>query len=126
VDLGGWRFEDARNSMELPSVVLHPGEFALLVGENYDPTSWVDTPPAPEALLIRVEAFGKKGLSNQGVPVRLTRPDGTEVSMVPSIASKKPGESISRVRPEALDDLGSFFMDREGGTPGWANREPDR
>ncbi|MCL2822707.1 MAG: lamin tail domain-containing protein [Polyangiaceae bacterium] len=47
VDLGGWRFEDARNSMDVSFVVLHPREYALFVGENYDPTSRVDTPPAP-------------------------------------------------------------------------------
>ena len=124
VDLSGWRFEDSGGGVVLPPAVLRSGEFGLLVAESYDPTSWVDTPPAEESILIRVPAVGKNGLSNSGEPVRLLRSDGSVASVAPAIPAKQAGCSISRLRPEAPDVPASFFIDLLGGTPGSPNRSP--
>jgi len=124
VDLAGWHFDDVGGHLALPSATLVPGQFALLVGEDYDPTSWMDTHPVDGTMLIRVPVVGKGGLSNAGEPIRLTRANGSVASSVPGIASKYAGGSIARLRPEELDVLRSFFVDRAGGTPGYANRIP--
>jgi hypothetical protein len=122
VGLGGWRFEDAGGGVDLPDVTLQPGEYGLLVGEGYDASSWVDAIPAEGTVLIGVSSVGTGGLSNAGEPLRLVGADGSAVSSVPPRASKHPGGSIVRVRPEAPDGEGSFGVDLQGGTPGAANR----
>lgn len=122
VHLGGWRFEDAGGGVSLPDVTLGPGEYGLLVGEGYDPASWVDANAEEGTVFIGVSSVGTGGLSNAGEPVRLVGPDGSAFSSVPARVSKHPGGSIVRVRPEAPDGEGSFAVDLQGGTPGSANR----
>ncbi|PIE05713.1 MAG: hypothetical protein CSA75_03340 [Sorangium cellulosum] len=124
VSLGQWQLEDAGGQVLLPEVTLAPGTFALIVGETYDAESWVDTAPAPETLLIRVDRVGSSGLSNGGEPLRLRNSLGETVSSVPSISSKEQGWSIARVVPDALDSLyASFAFGQEGGSPGKTNED---
>jgi hypothetical protein len=121
--LAGWRLEDAGGGVELPSVALPVGRYGLVVGEGYDPNSWVDAAPSSEAIVLRVPSVGTAGLSNAGEPIRLMGRDGSTASRVPAIASKRQGWSIVRVRPEAADDgSNSFGFDSKGGTPGARNR----
>lgn len=122
VSLAGWRLEDAGGSTELPAVTLGRGCYGLVVGEGYEPDSWVDRPPALGTLLLRVDSVGKSGLSNGGEPIRLVGPDDVAVSAMPAVASKEQGWSIVRVAPEALDGLSSSFgFGVDGGTPGAPN-----
>lgn len=121
--LAGWVLEDAGGGVELPGVALPVGRYGLVVGEGYDPNSWVDAAPSLEAIMLRVVSVGTAGLSNAGEPIRLRGRDGTTVSRIPAIASKRQGWSIVRLRPEAADDvMSSFGFDAKGGTPGAQNR----
>lgn len=123
--LDGWKIEDAAGSTDLPAALLRSGQFALVVSEAYDPESWVDEPPAPGTLLLRVPFLGKSGLSNGGEPLRLVDPTGAMQSSVPAIASKHSGWSIARVAPDAPDDCScSFMFSKEGGSPGAENEPP--
>ncbi|HNS95889.1 MAG TPA: lamin tail domain-containing protein [Polyangiaceae bacterium] len=125
INLQGWRLEDAGGGVELPAVTLQPGQFGLIVGQGYDPASWVDAAPAEHTVFLPVTSVGIAGLSNAGEPLRLVDHEGQAVSFVPPIASKRPGGSIIRLRPEAPDIPASFAVDLQGGTPGAPNRIPN-
>ncbi|MBI5536922.1 MAG: lamin tail domain-containing protein [Deltaproteobacteria bacterium] len=122
VQLEGWILEDSGGETRLPECLLGPGQYALVTNEAYDPASWVDRPPSPEAVIVRVPKLGTGGLSNNGEPLRLRTKDGKTVSTVPSIPSPKQSTSIARISPDALDTIpGSFLNSADGGTPGAPN-----
>lgn len=121
VDLAGWTIEDSGGQVPLAGR-LGPGQYALVVNDEYSPDGWLDREPAPGTIMIRVPQLGKNGLSNSGEPLRLLGPQGQVHSQVPSMVSTKQGSSIARVHPDALDlEPGAFELRADGGTPGASN-----
>ena len=117
-----WQLQDSGGGVRLEPIVLRPGQFGVVVGQEYDFNSWLDTPIAESAIIIRVPRVAHGGITNSGEPLRLVDQQGHGVSSVPAIASKRAGESIARVTPDAPDHAPeSFRMSPDGGTPGYAN-----
>jgi hypothetical protein len=118
-DLEGYRLVDAGETV-LPSAVLPPGGFALLVNDEYDESTMADVPPAPGTLIVRVGNLGKNGLSNEGEWLELYDQHGTHLSAFPGVPKPQAGESVKRVHPQAPDGVESSF-DRGAPTPGAVN-----
>jgi len=82
----------------------------------------VDPVVDPAALLLRVPALCKGGLSNEGEALTLRAPSGEVVSRFPA-RKPKSGVSVVRTAPDALDDDPASFAPSENGsaTPGAPN-----
>ena len=93
--------------MSLPTAVLAPGEYALLVRDDFAPSA-SDVPPAPGARLIRVPQLGTSGLSNSGEVLALLDADSAVVSGLPPMAAKA-GQSLFRRHSWSPDDDPSAF-----------------
>ncbi len=124
VDVGGLSVEDSKGADVLPSTVLDPGAFALLVPAAFDPAGPGDTPPRPGTVLIRVDArIGSDGLTNGGEIVRLRNGDGITVSsysaLVDVSASKWAGKTVHRMPEDACDQPASWTRLPTDATPGW-------
>src|SRR5690606_35222078 len=89
--LGGLRIVDVGGEIPLPAVELAPGGHALVVDADWAPDPALDPAPPPGALVLRVPQLGKNGLANGGELLRLVDPEGTVLSAVPAIPSRKPG-----------------------------------
>jgi len=124
-DLGQLSVCDIGGETALPSVLLPPGRFGLVVNETYVPDDEVDVAPAEGTILVRVPALGKGGLSNGGEVVRLVDGRGGIVSRFPAIPKPKAGWSVSRVSPDAPDGVSESFV-LALPTPGWSNDIPRR
>ncbi|NUP05076.1 MAG: lamin tail domain-containing protein [Polyangiaceae bacterium] len=126
--LDGLVLEDVGGVTTLPegSGVLDPGELALIVGAEFDPSGTYDVPPDEGTMLVRVDKVGKNGLSNDGEPLRLIRPDGSLSSTFPAEPKPKAGRSVARATPAALDDEPTSFFLAEVPTPGAPNAPEDR
>jgi len=118
--LAGYRILDIGGDTVLPDVVLPAGQFALVVNESFVEDDEVDVGPPPEAMLVRVPALGKSGLSNSGELLRLVVPEGNTISRFPALPKPKAGNSVSRRTPDATDGVSSSFAITEP-TPGLRN-----
>jgi hypothetical protein len=118
--LGGYTLGDIGGEAVLPWMSLGPGEYAVIVNADFDPTSDYDPLPASTAKLIVVDKLGKNGLSNQGEPLKLLDADGQLVSRFPASPKPQAGRSVMRLTPKALDtDPDGFALSEEGAsTPG--------
>lgn len=120
VDLGGYTLVDLLGETALPSFILAPGSFALIVNQDFVEDDEVDALPAPGTPLIRVPELGRSGLSNAGEPLKLLGPDGTVLSRFPALPHSRAGMSIARRTPSTPDALrDGFFVARP--TPGRPN-----
>lgn len=122
VDLEGWVLEDPGGAAVLPSGRLEPGRYALVVNEAYRTDAWPDPGPADGALILRVPKLGNQGLSNGGEPLQLRDPVGEIRSGILPVASPKPGHSVARRSPDAVDWLEGSFTSCSPSTPGAPNR----
>jgi hypothetical protein len=118
--LVGYRILDIGGDTVLPDVVLPAGQFAVVVNETYLEDDEVDVLPPPEAILVRVPALGKSGLSNAGELLRLVDPEGHTISRFPALPKPKAGQSVSRRTTDASDGVSSSFVITEP-TPGMRN-----
>ncbi len=107
LDLSHFSLRDGGGTTALPAAVLAPGEYALLVRDDFAPSSG-DVPPAPGTRLIRVPALGTAGLSNSGEPLALIDGAGDAVSALPAVATSS-GESLRRRHTYSPDDDASAF-----------------
>jgi hypothetical protein len=125
VSLAGFVLEDGGGRTPLPDASLASGAFALVAPEAFIADDGVDPQPAPGALLIRVPALGRAGLSNEGETLTLRDPSGTIVSTFPAVKTKN-GVSTARVAPDAPDADPSSFVPSPNGsaTPGAPNAAP--
>ncbi|HVU01742.1 MAG TPA: lamin tail domain-containing protein [Polyangiaceae bacterium] len=123
VNVGGFTLSDGGGETTLPSAVMAPGEYALVVGDGYAVDSPDDVPPAAGTLLLRVPRVGTDGLSNGGEALTLSGKDGRPLSRFPRIAASRPGVSVARRTASALDDDASAFgtSSAPGASPGWEN-----
>ncbi|MSP25759.1 MAG: lamin tail domain-containing protein [Myxococcales bacterium] len=118
--LGGSRFRDIGGETVLPEAVLAPGQYALVVGEDYVDNGEYDAAPAPGTLILRVPRLGKSGLANSGEPLELINIEGKVLSRFPALKTKA-GRSVFRIAPKSLD--GFMTSEPNGATPGAANVE---
>ncbi|MEQ9318907.1 MAG: lamin tail domain-containing protein, partial [Polyangiaceae bacterium] len=114
----GWQLEDVGGEASLPDVTLPPGAFALVVNESFDPESEWDPMPPPNVPLLRVAELGNNGLANGGEPMRLRNAMGVIVSRFPDEPKPKPGQSVARIHPKALDGVEGTFVRADPPTPG--------
>lgn len=123
VALEGYVLEDIGGSAALPQATLGPGEFALVVREDFDPRSPYDAEPRPGTLLLRVPDVGKNGLLNSGEPLFLRDALGLIVSSTRLDPKPKPGLSVARVTPSALSERADAFAlhGAPGSSPGAPN-----
>jgi hypothetical protein len=124
VELAGWTLEDVGGVSELPQAVLAPGEYALIVRDDFVLDDGLDVVPAPGTTIVRVPQLGKNGLSNTGEPLALRAPDGALVSRFPAFPKPKAGISVARRRPWDLDDVPGAFGHHAspGASPGAPNQ----
>lgn len=108
--LGNYSLADTSGAEPLPPGELLPGEYALLVGDDYAADDGVDVPPAPGTQLVRLRRLSADGFKNDGEELRLLGPDGRVLSSVPATPAPKPGRSLARVRPSASDVPASFAL----------------
>lgn len=108
-DLADFQLDVAGAATPLPSLVLPPGAFALVVSEAYVLAEGSDVPPASGTFLVRIPKLGKRGLSNEGQVIALLDAEGAVVSRFPAVPKPQKGVSVVRVRPDALDELPSSF-----------------
>jgi hypothetical protein len=118
--LAGYRILDIGGETVLPDVLLPAGQFGVVVSEKFVEDDEVDVAPPPGALLVRVPALGKSGLSNSGELLRLVDPKGQTISRFPALPKPKAGQSVSRRTPDAPDGVSSSFAITEP-TPGLRN-----
>ncbi len=125
VSLAGFVLEDGGGRTQLPDASLASGAFAIIASDAFVADDGVDPPPAPGALLLRVPALGRAGLSNEGEMLTLRGPTGAILSTFPP-AKTKNGVSIARIAPDAPDaDAASFVPSPNGSaTPGAPNVAP--
>jgi len=124
----GLVLEDAAGSVPLPERVLEPGEYALLVREDFEGGLGGDVAPAASVPLLRLAALGGNGLSNAGERVRLLDANGTVHSVFPSVASRRAGVSIARRGLDVPDDDPDGFAEHAdpGASPGAPNTVRER
>lgn len=124
VDLDGWTLSDIGGSTVLPSYVMAPGEFALIVRDDFVSDDGLDVAPPPDTALLRVPAIGSHGLSNSGEPLTLADPAGQVRSRFPAVPKPKAGLSVARRHPWSLDDDPHSFglSGGKGASPGAQNQ----
>lgn len=118
--LTGYRILDIGGETLLPDVALPPGQFAVVVNDTYFADDEVDVIPPADAIVVRVPALGKNGLSNSGELLRLVDLEGRTISRFPALPKPKGGQSVSRWNPDAPDGVSSSFTITRP-TPGIAN-----
>lgn len=109
VDLIDFSFADAGEELPLPSHVLEPGQFALIVADDFQISAVDDVPIPGSCPLLRLPRLGKNGLSNSGESIRIRASDGRVSSGFPPLPAAKPGVSLARRDVTALDDDVSAF-----------------
>ncbi|MEP7051262.1 MAG: lamin tail domain-containing protein [Pseudomonadota bacterium] len=118
LQLSSYALQDGGGKTALPDATLAPGEYALLVRNDFAPAA-SDEPPAAATRLIRMPALGKSGLSNNGERLALLDGTGKECSVMPALPTK-PGQSMARSHPWSLDsDPDAFTLGAP--TPGLPN-----
>ncbi len=122
-NLAGLVLKDSGMGVQLPSVVIHPGEYALIVRDDFDSTQPGDVPAAELTKLIRIPQIGQNGLSNAGEPLSLLDSAGTVISGFPAVQAKTAGVSVARREWWTLDDEIAAFSPHggQGASPGAAN-----
>lgn len=124
VDLHGWVLSDLGGATPLPSYVLPPHAFALVVRNDFVRDDGLDVPPPDGLALLHVPSIGSHGLSNAGEPLELTDPSGSVVSRFPAVPKPRAGISVARRYPWSLDDDPRSFglSGGKGASPGGPNQ----
>jgi hypothetical protein len=119
--LAGLWLEDASGHVALPEVELEAGELALLVAEDFRPSS-LDAPIPERVRLLRLPSLGTRGLANGGEALLLVGPEGV-LSRFPQLAAGHAGRSVARRQLDSADDDASAFAEHggSGASPGAPN-----
>jgi hypothetical protein len=124
-ELGGSSLEDSAGSITLPAFLAQPGQYLLLVRDDYDREGdGRDVMPGADVALVRVPVLGRSGLSNSGEALTLRAADGSVLSRFPAFSSGRAGVSVARATLDALDDDPSAFGAHAapGASPGAPNQ----
>lgn len=121
--LSGMVLKDSGGGLELPATVVHPGEYVLVVRDDFDASLPGDVPVADFVKLVRVPQIGQSGLSNAGESLTLLATSGDTISRFLAVPAKTAGFSIARPEWWSLDDdLASLSPHGgQGAFPGGAN-----
>jgi hypothetical protein len=118
----GLSIADGKGSDLLPSAMLGPGEYALVVASTYDPSGGADVPPRAGTQLLRVDTrIGADGLSNGGEVTRLLHGDAVISSYggwVDVSAAAWSGHSVHRLVESACDRAAAWNHTPLPATPG--------
>ncbi|HTA21609.1 MAG TPA: lamin tail domain-containing protein [Polyangia bacterium] len=118
----GLSIADGKGSDLLPSAMLGPGEYALVVASTYDPSGGADVPPRAGTQLLRVDTrIGADGLSNGGEVTRLLHGDAVVSSYggwVDVSAAAWSGHSVHRLVESACDRSAAWNHTPLPATPG--------
>src|SRR5690606_9305627 len=87
VSVADFQLHDGGGAVELPEATLSPGQYALLVRQDYQADLGWDVMPDDDVLLLRVSALGKSGLSNSGEPLWLEHSSGLVTSRFPPLSA---------------------------------------
>lgn len=117
-DLSRYRLADPGGGELMPSVLLPPGRFALVVSEGYDAVSYYDPNPAPDTIIVVVTELARNGLANGGEPLALERDDGRVVSRFPPLPKPRAGQSVERADVDVDPADPGGFHRLEEPTPG--------
>lgn len=109
VELSDFTFADGGEELALPQSVLEPGQFALIVGKDFQAAALGDVPVPESCPLLRLPKLGKNGLANGGEGVRLRSAAAGTLSQFPPLPSPKPGVSLARRDVAARDDDAASF-----------------
>ena len=129
IDLSGWRLGDAIEQDLLvdagAGLVLHPGQFALVLDGSYFGQSTTYEDLHTDAVLLKIEdrAFGRAGWANSGEEVViLSGATGDTVEVFRYQPLQRPGFSWEKVDLRAGAKDGNWESALvEGGTPGRLN-----
>lgn len=121
LSLAGFVFEDSKIAVPLPAAELVPGEYALLVRDDFTPGG-SDVAPLAGTQLVRLPELGSGGLSNSGEAVFLATSAGVVISSFPPLAPRA-GDSAARAYPWSPDGAASSFTTGTP-TPGAPNSGP--
>lgn len=121
IDLGALSLHTASGSNALPSLLLPPGGYAVVVPSGYTPGAGGDPAPAAGALLVRLDdaRLGGRGIKVAGEPVWIEDTQARVVSRWGGYPlALQPGQSVTRA-PGSCDVAASFQPTPSGGsTPG--------
>ena len=125
IALAGHALETNGGTALLPTGILAPGAFALVVPSGYVDDDGVDPVAAPGTLILRVPTLGRDGLSNEGERLLLRDATGAVLSTFPAMRAKS-GVSNARTSPDAPDGNADSFAPSANGsaTPGAPNAPP--
>ncbi len=123
-DLAGFVLEDSAGTTALPSAILPPGRYALLVNESFDARNGADPLPDPFAQLLRVPHLGTNGLSNSGEMLKLRDAAGVLVSSFPADPAPVSGISVCRKQPGSEGLTAYALHTAPGSSPGAENFTP--
>lgn len=118
-DLGLYLIHDGAPTA-LPEAALLPGNYALIVNEDFDEQACGGPAVAKGAQILRVPHLGKNGLANAGEVITLRDGAGAVISSLPASPRPKAGKSLARLWPAAPDASASSFALAEP-SPGSAN-----
>lgn len=124
VDVGGLWLEDGKGRDVLPSAIIPPQGFALIVASGFDAAAPGDVPPKVGTLIVRVDSrLGGDGLANDRDVVRLLLPGGPLISSydgsTSTAATAWNGRSLHRRAGSACDTPSSWSSVPAAPTPGW-------
>jgi hypothetical protein len=127
VDLGAWIVDDRDDGVDesvLPSAILLPGQYAVVVGPKFDLASGSDPAPAPGSLLLRLsKPLGGNGLANSGERIVLRDGQRRLVSAYGdhyTVATKaSDGRSVEKIVAAGCDVRDNWRPNPDGrSTPG--------
>jgi hypothetical protein len=123
--LSGYTLGSETGASVLPSLVVPPGTYVLVVGQAYAPGCG-DAQPDPTALVAHVEGRLMGGLSKDAGTVALIDADGAVASLYPgnvdTSSAMFSGCSIERIDAQACGAPDDFAVNDEGSaTPGYKN-----
>jgi hypothetical protein len=120
--LENYVLEAGSDRLELPKIQIHPGEYALIAGKDFEPNTPSDVPMREGTTLVRLPKLGN-GLTNSGEHLKLVTLEGDVVSEFPAAPKPKPGVSIARRKPWAASAATTSFglHKSPGASPGAAN-----
>lgn len=122
-DLGAYVLADSGGEVGLPSHLVAPGGFVLLVREDFVVGGGGDVAPAPGTPALSLPSLGKSGLSNAGEALVLAPKAEGRASGFPATPKPSAGVSVARRAPFLLDGDAAGFCKHAapGASPGAPN-----
>jgi hypothetical protein len=123
VELEGFFLADGSGASVLPAYTLPPHGFVILAREDFQRDDGSDVPVPASVPVLALSTLGQNGLTNSGELLELRSADDVLLSRFPALPKPKPGVSVARKHPSALDDDPEAFVlhAEPGASPGAPN-----